>query len=76
MRHRAGASVHAATTEIHHSDHKGGKTMHTYDVTYEDEATGKTAVKRYENISEETLREYISLYQGISGFKFVSAAVV
>lgn len=50
--------------------------MHTYDVTYEDEATGKTAVKHYENISEETLREYISLYQGISGFKFVSAAVV
>ena len=50
--------------------------MHTYVVMYEDAATGKTAVKHYENISEETLREYISLYQGISGFKFVSATAM
>jgi hypothetical protein len=62
--------IESSTTE------KGANQMHNYKVTYHNPATDKDVIKTYNNISEETLKNYIARYTSFSKFTFVSSEIV
>lgn len=58
------------------STNEGENQMHNYKVTYHNPNTDKDVVKIYNNISEETLKNYIARYTSFTKFTFVSSEAV
>lgn len=58
------------------STNEGENQMHNYKVTYFNPITKKNVIKEYNNISEETLKNYIARYTSFTKFTFVTSEVV